>query len=80
MHDIRKKWDIKRDSLVFVAAGRLTHQKGFDLLIEAASKVKNPSKPFSILIAGAGKDYSQNIVFVPSGMFTNFTLFSKVKT
>ena len=59
MHDIRKKWDIKKDSLVFVAAGRLTHQKGFDLLIEAASKVKNPSKPFSILIAGAGKDYDQ---------------------
>ena len=56
-YDIRKKWDIEKDSLVFVAAGRLTHQKGFDLLIEAASKVKNPSKPFSILIAGTGKDH-----------------------
>ena len=59
IYDLRKKWDIDKDSLVFVAAGRLTRQKGFDLLIEAASKVKNTSKSFSILIAGTGKDQDQ---------------------
>lgn len=57
--DIRKKWDINKESLVFVAAGRLTHQKGFDLLIEAASKLSKTIKPFSILIAGTGKDHEQ---------------------
>lgn len=59
IYDLRKKWDIEKNSLIFVAAGRLTHQKGFDLLIEAASKVKKSSKSFSILIAGAGKDRDQ---------------------
>tara|TARA_B100001996_G_scaffold63978_2_gene46045 strand:+ start:33028 stop:34140 length:1113 start_codon:yes stop_codon:yes gene_type:complete len=57
--DIRKKWNIEKDSLVFVAAGRLTRQKGFDLLIEAVSKVKNRTKAFSVLIAGTGKDHDQ---------------------
>lgn len=58
-YDLRKKWGIRKDNLVFVAAGRLTHQKGFDLLIEAVSKLKKSPRPFSILIAGTGKDRDQ---------------------
>ena len=60
-YDIRKKWNIEKDSLVFVAAGRLTPQKGFDLLIDAVSKLNSTTKPFHILIAGTGKDQNQLI-------------------
>lgn len=60
-YDIRKKWNIEKDSLVFVAAGRLTPQKGFDLLIDAVSKLNSTTKPFHILIAGTGKDRNQLI-------------------
>jgi len=58
-YDIRTKWDIEKESVIFVAAGRLTSQKGFDLLIDAANKLNSASKPFHILIAGTGKDHNQ---------------------
>ncbi len=54
--NIHKIWNIPEDHLVFVAAGRLTIQKGFDLLIDAVSKLNGTAKPFSILIAGTGKE------------------------
>jgi glycosyltransferase involved in cell wall biosynthesis len=53
IHDI---WNIPKNHVVFVAAGRLTIQKGFDLLINAISDVKDSLKPFSVLIAGTGKE------------------------
>lgn len=57
--NIRDKWQIKEDVPIFVAAGRLTSQKGFDLLIDAAKLVDSQSKSFHILIAGTGKDHNQ---------------------
>ena len=55
--DIRERWTIENGIPIFVAAGRLTSQKGFDLLIDAAKVLNSKSKLFHILIAGAGKDH-----------------------
>ena len=54
--DIKTIWNIPKNHVVFVAAGRLVPQKGFDLLIEAANRLKNSTRPFTLLIAGMGKD------------------------
>ena len=54
--DINALWSIPKKNNIFVAAGRLTTQKGFDLLIKAASKIDYKKYPFTILIAGKGKD------------------------
>ena len=37
--DLSALWGIPKKNSIFVAAGRLTTQKGFDLLIKAASKI-----------------------------------------
>jgi len=54
--DVHTIWNIPKNHLIFVAAGRLTDQKGFDLLIEATSRINSTAKPFTLLIAGTGKD------------------------
>ena len=54
--DINTMCGIPKKNNIFVAAGRLTSQKGFDLLIKAASKIDDKKYPFTILIAGKGKD------------------------
>tara|TARA_B100001079_G_scaffold65777_2_gene55988 strand:+ start:3873 stop:4982 length:1110 start_codon:yes stop_codon:yes gene_type:complete len=54
--ELKSLWNIPDNHLVFVAAGRLTRQKGFDLLIKAVSAINDSAQPFSILIAGMGKE------------------------
>lgn len=44
---------VNRDKIIIGAMGRLSKQKGFHLLIEAAEKIKH--KDFKILIAGEGE-------------------------
>ena len=54
--DLNNAWNIPNNNIVFVAAGRLTSQKGFDLLIKAASRIDHLNNPYTILIAGKGKE------------------------
>ena len=54
--DIKTIWNIPKNHVVFVAAGRLVPQKGFDLLIDAANRLKKSARLFTLLIAGMGKD------------------------
>ena len=56
--NIHNIWNIPKDNIIFVAAGRLTIQKGFDLLIDAVYQLKGKTKPFSVLISGSGKEWS----------------------
>lgn len=57
--DLRTIWDIPGNHVVFVAAGRLTDQKGFDLLIDAMAKLDRNRYPCTVLIAGRGKQRSE---------------------
>ena len=56
--NIKRIWNIPDNHIVFVAAGRLTNQKGFDLLIDAVSQLKEKSNPFTLLISGVGKEWN----------------------
>lgn len=47
---------IKTDKFVFAAAGRLTAQKGFDILLEAAKILKSQKMKFYVYIAGDGAE------------------------
>jgi glycosyltransferase involved in cell wall biosynthesis len=53
--DLRKKYTLPKNSKIVFSAGRLDHQKGFDLLIEVAKKAKEQHLNWQILIAGEGK-------------------------
>ena len=55
--NIKRIWNIPENHIVFVAAGRLTNQKGFDLLINAVSQLKEKTNPFTLLISGVGKEW-----------------------
>jgi len=49
---------------LITAAGRLTHQKGFDLLIEAFSRIGKDKADWSLVILGEGEDRGllQNLI------------------
>lgn len=51
--DLHQKYSIPENHMIFGAAGRLAYQKGFDLLIKSADKLRD--KPITFLIAGKGK-------------------------
>lgn len=52
-----KTFNIDDDSKVILAAGRLTHQKGFDLLISSWSKIPEEKRfGWSLRIVGEGED------------------------
>lgn len=53
--NIKKLHKIPEDHFVFGSAGRLSPQKGFDLLIWAMSLLKKKNVPITVLIAGDGK-------------------------
>ena len=72
--DIHKLWNIPKDNIVFVAAGRLTSQKGFDLLIKAASRIDPLKNPFTILIAGKGKEKNQL-----AGLIKNYNMDNRIR-
>lgn len=66
-----------RTSRLAIAVGRLTHQKGFDLLLRAWSQVEQGGGDWSLVIVGSGEDENalkalaqelelRNVDFVPA--------------
>lgn len=45
-----------KDSNIIMSSGRLTYQKGFDILIDVANELKNKTLDFKWLILGDGED------------------------
>ena len=53
--DLHDQFGLKENSGVIVGAGRLVHQKRFDLLIKAAALAKEQELNWSVLIVGKGE-------------------------
>jgi glycosyltransferase involved in cell wall biosynthesis len=77
--DMREKYQLPENSRIIFSAGRLDHQKGFDLLIEVAKKAKNQGLNWQFIIAGEGKlkkslkDQATRLGVAESVHFTGFT-------
>ena len=52
--DLKKTFDLPKDSKVMVGVGRVAHQKGFDILIEVAKMAKDQNKNWRFLVMGSG--------------------------
>ncbi len=53
--DLRAMFDLPQDSAVLVGAGRIVHQKGYDLLIEVAKMAKERELNWRFIIVGEGQ-------------------------
>ncbi len=53
--DLKSMFDLPKDSIVLLGAGRVVHQKGFDLLIEVAQMAKNKDLKWRFIIIGSGQ-------------------------
>jgi glycosyltransferase involved in cell wall biosynthesis len=53
--DLRKEFNLPDDSVVLVGAGRIVHQKGFDLLVEVAQMAKKENLNWRFIIVGEGQ-------------------------
>ncbi len=54
--DLPPGWNNRREDTVLTAVGRLTHQKGFDLLLEAFAKIAPDLPEWHLRIWGEGED------------------------
>jgi len=54
--DLRKELAIDKSEFVFGAVGRLSYEKGFDLLINAVKLIGESDIPFRVLIVGEGPE------------------------
>ncbi|MCF3641696.1 glycosyltransferase family 4 protein [Rhizobium sp. TRM95111] len=54
--DLPQGWSNRRGGNLLAAVGRLTHQKGFDLLLEAFAKIHRSFPEWKLVIWGEGED------------------------
>ncbi len=69
--EIKTSWSEKK----VLSIGRLTKQKGFDLLIEAAKELKNDFSDWKFEIVGLGEDEKMLKEFVSSYKLEDYVLF-----
>lgn len=50
------EYEIKKDKFVFATAGRLSQQKGYDILLRTVKKLKNKNDNFYVYLAGSGSE------------------------
>lgn len=53
--DLRKAFDLPKDSTVMVGAGRIVYQKGFDYLVRVAKMAKDQNMNWRFIIIGKGQ-------------------------
>jgi glycosyltransferase involved in cell wall biosynthesis len=53
--DLKKEFDLPKDSIVMVGAGRLVHQKGFDYMIKVARMAKDEKLNWRFIVIGKGQ-------------------------
>jgi glycosyltransferase involved in cell wall biosynthesis len=56
--DLRRRYDVPKNHFIFVAAGRIAKQKGYDVLIEALTLLKKRNIELTVLVAGKGRHKS----------------------
>ena len=54
--DLPAGWTNRRGGNILVAVGRLTHQKGFDLLLDAFAKIEASVPDWRLIVWGEGED------------------------
>ncbi|MEY9324704.1 glycosyltransferase family 4 protein [Sinorhizobium fredii] len=54
--DLPPDWQNRRGKCILAAVGRLTHQKGFDLLLDAFSRIADAHPEWNLVIWGEGED------------------------
>lgn len=53
--NLRSLFDLPKDSMVMVGAGRIVHQKGFDLLVKTAKLAKDKNLNWRFIVIGKGQ-------------------------
>lgn len=54
--ELRREWVIPDDTVIVGAVGRLHHQKGFDLLLQALATIRSLPVKFQVVVAGDGPE------------------------
>ncbi len=76
--NLKSMFDLPEDSIVMVGAGRIVHQKGFDLLVKAAKLAKDKNLNWRFIVIGKGqleeelKQMSKNLDVVDYIKFVGF--------
>jgi glycosyltransferase involved in cell wall biosynthesis len=72
---LHKEYGLTQDSQTIFSAGRLDHQKGFDLLIKVALRAKQQHLNWQFVIAGEGKLKSKLTTIAEKNGVTNMVHF-----
>ncbi len=68
--------NMPKNKFIFASAGRLTRQKGFDLLLKAASILKLKDRKFHLIIAGEGSERAKCEHFVSNNFLREDVTFT----
>lgn len=70
---VRQKYNIPKDSVLFVYGGNLGKPQGIDFLLQFISRIKE-RKDIFLLIAGSGTEYGKIEAYIKAGSYPNTRL------